>query len=205
METGEGTRRGQGSRKGYPYYRRCRLLRNRVGASPCGQYHLDKKNLWKGGTLEMRTIQMPGAFAAKARQGTLDHPCIEAQASGRQPRRAQVCPQALHQGGTLIQSNQDEFMDRLLDDFNGMRETQAIGVQVILHCGPVNQEADAMLQEQQAGEFLLDRLWTATAQGLLRLTQMGFVLINRQFNFPALVIEGDDPFGRRLLALEQSV
>src|SRR5258708_8904937 len=35
METGEGTRRGQGSRKGYPYYKRCRLLRSRVGASPC--------------------------------------------------------------------------------------------------------------------------------------------------------------------------
>src|SRR5260221_650178 len=35
METGEGTRRGQGSRKSYPYYKRCRLLRSRVGASPC--------------------------------------------------------------------------------------------------------------------------------------------------------------------------
>src|SRR5437899_8460822 len=89
------------------------------GGAPCGQYHLDKKNLPKGGAFEMRAIQMPVAFATEARQGTFDDPCIEAQAAGRQLAGAQVCSQTLQQGGTLIQSNHGELMNGLLDDFDG--------------------------------------------------------------------------------------
>src|SRR5260370_30043075 len=100
------------------------------GGDPCGQYHLDKKNLAKGDAFEMMPIQMPVALATKARQGTLDHSRIEAQASGRQPTGTQITQQAFHQRGTLWQTHDGEFVDRLLDEFDGLAKTQTCRIQL---------------------------------------------------------------------------
>src|SRR5260370_7077262 len=89
------------------------------GGDPCGQYHLDKKNLAKGDAFEMRPIQMPVALAAKARQGTLDHPRIEAQASRRQPTGTQITQQPFQQGATLWQSHHSQIAHRFLAAFAG--------------------------------------------------------------------------------------
>src|SRR2546421_3737707 len=102
----------------------------------------------------MRSIQMPVALATKTREGTLDHSCIETQASRRQQTGAQVCPQARNLGGTLIEGDQGELMDGLLDDFDGMRKTQANRVEVLFNNGLVHQEAQAKIQEQQSVELL---------------------------------------------------
>src|SRR5207302_1897694 len=112
-----------------------------VWTSPMGQYHLDKKNLAKGGAFEMRTIQMPVALATKARQGALDYPRIEAQASRRQPTGAQITQQAFHQGATLCKSHDGKFVDRLLDEGHGLAKTQAVRIHITLSGGSVHQPA----------------------------------------------------------------
>src|SRR5947208_1924304 len=127
------------------------------------QYHLDKKNLWKGDAFEMRSIQMPVTLATKAREGALDHPRIEAQASHRQATGAQICPQARNLGRAFLHSDQSELLDRLLHDFDGMTKAQAIGVEILFDSGLVHQEAQAMVQEQHAVELLQHALRTATA------------------------------------------
>src|SRR5260370_7776663 len=124
------------------------------GGDAWGQYHLDKKNLAKGDAFEMRPIQMPVALAAKARQGTLDHPRIEAQASRRQPTGTQITQQAFHQGGTLWKSHDGEFVDRLLDEVDGLAKTQTVRIQVALGGSSVHQPAQPVVQEQHAIELL---------------------------------------------------
>src|SRR5437660_10869031 len=100
------------------------------GAAQRVQYHLDKKSLAKGDASEMRAIQMPVALAAKARQGTLDHPRIEAQTSCRQAKRAQIPQQAFHQGGTQSQSHDGELVARLLNQGDGLAKPPAVRIQL---------------------------------------------------------------------------
>src|SRR5947207_217029 len=168
------------------------------------QYHLDKKNLAKGDAFEMRAIQMPVALAAKARQGTLDHPRIEAQASRRQARGAQIPQQAFHQGGTLWQSHDGELVDRLLNQGDGLAKTQAVRIQLALGSGAVQQKAQPVVQQQHAIELLQHGLRTTTAQGLLGQTQMVFVIIDAQLHLPAFMIQLDQSLGGSLLGIEPS-
>ncbi len=79
---------------------------------------------------------MPVALATKARQGTLDYPRIEAQAPGRQATGTQISQQAFQQGGTLWESHDGEFVDRLLDEFDGLAKTQAVRIQIALSGSP---------------------------------------------------------------------
>ena len=88
----------------------------------------------------MRAVQMPVAFAPKARQGTLDDPRIEAQASRRQATGAQIPQQALPQCGALRERHDGELVDGLLNHFDGMAKTQAIGVHVALGGSAVQQK-----------------------------------------------------------------
>ncbi len=153
----------------------------------------------------MRAIQMPVAFATKTRQGTLNDPSIEAQAAWGQRAGAQISQQALHQGGTLHQSHDGELVDSVLDQLDALAETQTIGVHVGLGGGLMHQEAHSIVQQQQPIELLQHGLGTATAQGLLGQTQMAFVLIDAEFDFPAFVIEGDQLLGRSLLRLHPQI
>src|SRR5260370_36078597 len=120
--------------------------------APRPQYHLDKKNLAKGDAFEMRPIQMPVALAAKARQGTLDHPRIEAQASRRQPTGTHITQQPFQQGGTLWESYDGEFVDRLLDEFDGLAKTQTVRIQVALGGSSVHQKTQPVREQQHAIE-----------------------------------------------------
>src|SRR2546421_3709174 len=177
---------------------------NRTRATIKAQYHLDKKSLAKGDAFEMRAIQMPVALAAKARQGTLDHPRIEAQASRRQPTGAQISQQAFQQGGTLWQSHDGELVDRLLNQGDGLAKTQAVRIQLALGSGAVQQKAQPVVQQQHAIELLQHGWRTTTAQRLLGQAQMVFVFIDAQLHLPAFMIQLDQSLGGSLLGIEPS-
>src|SRR5260370_10553642 len=137
------------------------------GGDPCGQYHLDKKNRAKGDAFEMRPIQMPVALAAKARQGTLDHPRIEAQASRRQPTGTQITQQPFQQGGTLWESYDGEFVDRLLDEFDGLAKTQTVRIQMALGGSSVHQKAQPLVQHRHTINLLHHPFLTTPPHHLL--------------------------------------
>ena len=85
---------------------------------------------------------------------------------------------------------------------HGVDEGKPVGVFIGLQGGFVHQAADGKMRHQQTEELLLDQFWRLAAQYNLRAAQMGLQFVQSGFDFPTLVIEGGQFFGRCLLVIE---
>lgn len=133
---------------------------------------------------------IPLAFVA--RTGALDHARLKAQASWGQAFLPHFVQQPLTQRGSLPAGGLHQAPLTALDDMDGMDKPDFIGVPVGLYGGTIHQRTPGEVGQEQPIELLLDSLRGLRAQGARRQTQVRFELINRLFDFPALMVEADE-------------
>ena len=128
-----------------------------------GQYRSNKKNVSKGAVFKMKAL-IGGAFVAEM-GGVLEDAWIEAQAAWRKQSVwiAQVGQEVLPEARLGLGRHQRDQQERIAEHVNGMREAEAIGVQVGLSRRGGHEGAHGVVQQEQAREFLQHPQRGATA------------------------------------------
>src|SRR6266568_3685176 len=120
-----------------------------------GQCHLNKKNvkealLFEGKALLSRTLAMERGI------GALDDARIKAEAARGQHggRFPQIRQESCLQPGELLPRDQGKLRAGGVQHLDGMREAEAIGVQIALAGGLMHPPTHKVMRQEQTVEFL---------------------------------------------------
>ena len=136
---------------------------------------------------------MPGVFATEVGKRPFDDARAEAQAARGEEELgfAEVRQQAHRQLRPLADIGDGELKAGRIQHLHGVREAEAIGVQIGVDGGLVHPGPDGRMGQQETIELLGEQFRRRAAHRSGTEALMDFDLVQAQFDFPALMGEWD--------------
>src|SRR6266705_6948972 len=129
-----------------------------AGVAAQRQYHLDKANAIEKRWRETACWSKAKRFGRKFGTGALEHARLEAQATDGHTHRPDLLKDLLAQSRVLLPGSVGKTGQATTQHPNGVGKTEAIGVDIGLQSGQMDQRADQKMNQQQAIYFLFHSL-----------------------------------------------